>query len=119
MSESIKRIEERHPLPWEYRDYNNIGVVLDADERLVFFSSIKDNLNREETLRFLVSRANFMPEAVRLLKSADEKLLVLCHMCDNATSEAGYLVDCKNCNVESLDTSIKELLAKLEGGANE
>ena len=56
-----------------------------------------------------------------LLKAADEKLLDLCRTCDNAMSDAGLgrFVDCKNCNVESLDTSIKELLAKLEGGAGD
>ena len=69
--------------------------------------------------QYLVQCANLMPEAVELLKAADEKLLDLCRTCDNAMSEAGYLVDCKNCNVESLDTNIKELLAKLEGGADD
>ena len=71
---------------------------------------------REDALKYLVQCANLMPEAVELLRSADEKLLDLCCTCVNAMSEAGYSVDCKNCNVESLDTSIRALLAKLEGG---
>lgn len=76
---------------------------------------------RMDALKYLVKCANLMPEAVELLKSADEKLLALCRTCDNAMSDAGLgrFVDCKNCNVESLDTSIKELLAKLEGGAED
>ena len=80
--------------------------------------SVAERAERE-ALRYAVQCANLMPEAVELLRSADEKLLDLCCMCVNATSEAGYFVDCKNCNVESLDTSIKALLAKLEGGAED
>lgn len=72
-----------------------------------------------DVMNYIIQCANLMPAAVELLKSADEKLLDLCCTCVNAMSEAGYSVDCKNCNVESLDTNIKELLAKLEGGAEE
>ena len=88
---------------------NGRFYVLSTDRRHVF-----------TILRRMVDATNLMPEAARLLRSADEKLLALCRTCDNAMSDAGLgrFVDCKNCNVESLDTNIKELLAKLEGGAD-
>lgn len=76
---------------------------------------------QKTVMNYIIQCANLMPEVVALLKSADEKLIDLCNTCCNAMDAAGLgrFVDCKNCNVESLDTSIKALLVKLEGGADD
>lgn len=127
--------EEYYPLPWTVIKTKNGAFMVPNTEALTtehwFKRSLKDGLietfstnafpPRVAALEYAVQCANLMPEAVELLKSADEKLLALCRTCDNAMSDAGLgrFVDCKNCNVESLDTSIKELLAKLEGGAED
>ena len=141
------KFEEYFQLPWSikhrevcyemgvvenfiYLDLNGDGSEHASEKipSLIDFTARRDNVDfdkydvdnaREDALKYLVQCANLMPEAARLLRSADEKLLDLCCTCVNAMTEAGYFVDCKNCNVESLDTSIRALLAKLEGGAEE
>ena len=114
MSGSIERIDERHPLPWEYRDYNMIGAVLDADERLVFFSSVKDNLNRTKTLRFLISRANLMPEITTVLKEVRELLNETCSACGETDA-----AECATCPRGALNGQIMAILAKLKEGATD
>lgn len=142
-----REFEEYFPLPWSVKcrqacydmDFREEFVMLDMNAvegqdgkrppSLIDFTArgSYDHLNgrdpileaRKDALKYLVQCANLMPEAARLLRSADEKLLDLCRTCVNAMTEAGYFVDCKNCNVENLDTSIRALLAKLEGGEDD
>ena len=119
MSELVKSFQDAYALPWTIKHYGEFDAIFSAGELRLCYVSRPDTERKRAAMSYLVHCANLMPEAVELLKSADEKLLDLCCMCVNAMSEAGYSVDCKNCNVESLDTNIKELLAKLEGGAED
>lgn len=119
-----KDFEKYFPLPWhiEEDEAGQLRTLCPASGgAFMDFGIVEGPLDFDgyDVQEYLVQCANLMPEAVELLKSADEKLLDLCCTCVNAMSEAGYSVDCKNCNVESLDTNIKELLAKLEGGAED
>ena len=120
-----KDFEKYFPLPMTFDEKNSVieasnGITLAYTSKyLVQGKQARNALKR--TWRYAVQCANLMPEAAELLKSADEKLIDLCSTCWNAMDAAGLgrFVDCKNCNVESLDTSIKALLAKLEGGADD
>ena len=115
-----KDFEKYFPLPWEVKIIDTATFIqseFEPGEHTIEFNA--DNIAHVDALEYMVKCANLMPEAARLLRSADEKLLDLCRTCVNAMTEAGYFVDCKNCNVENLDTSIRALLAKLEGGAED
>lgn len=120
------KFEKYFPLPWhiEEDEAGQLRTLCPASgEAFMDFGIVEGPLDFDgyAVQEHLVRCANLMPEAVALLKSADEKLIDLCNTCCNAMDAAGLgrFVDCKNCNVESLDTSIKALLAKLEGGADD
>lgn len=114
-----RKLEKDFSLPWHLQRVGEASEIITASGNPLFYIKCGKTEQDWNACKYLVHCANLMPAAVELLKSADEKLLDLCCTCVNAMSEAGYSVDCKNCNVESLDTNIKELLAKLEGGADE
>ena len=123
MSELTKSFEQDFPLPFhiEEDETGQLRTLCPASgTAFMDFGIVEGPLDFDgyDVQEYLVQCANLMPEAVELLKAADEKLLGLCRTCDNAMSEAGLgrFVDCKNCNVESLDTSIRALLVKLGGG---
>ena len=113
-----RKLEKDFSLPWHLQRVGEASEIITASGNPLFYIKCGKTEQDWNACKYLVHCANLMPEAVELLKSADEKLLDLCCTCVNAMSEAGYSVDCKNCNVESLDTNIKELLAKLEGGTD-
>lgn len=65
-------------------------------------------------LEFMAKSANFMPEAVKLLKAAQETMNEACTVCAEDLGER-----CATCDREEIDRRITALLAKLEGGTEE
>ena len=63
-------------------------------------------------LEFMAKSANLMPEAVELLKAAQETMNEACAVCAEDLGER-----CATCDREEIDRRITALLAKLEGGA--
>lgn len=110
-------------LPWklDIRSSTYAGIRNAQNEPTGIVLMSTGTPTQKAAMNYIIQCANLMPEAVELLKTADKKLIDLCYTCFNAMDAAGLgrFVDCKNCNVESLDTGIKALLAKLEGGAEE
>lgn len=133
--------EEFFPLPWciKHRqqcydmgytedffmlDLNSEGQGDDVPPSLVDFTARggydhlkgRDDIEeaRKAVLAYIVTCANLMPEAVELLKAAQEIMNEACTVCAENLGER-----CAICDREEIDRRITALLAKLEGGAEE
>ena len=130
--------EEYFPLPWSIKhrqqcydmgytedffmlDLNSKGQGDDVPPSLVDFTArggydhLKDRDDIEEArkavLAYIVTCANLFPEAVELLKAAQETMNEACTVCAEDLGER-----CATCDREEIDRRITALLAKLEGG---
>lgn len=109
-----RKCEEYFPLPWYLGDCGSGTYVLHAASTANLAFSHR-NLGRHKTrltaLQYLVKSANLFPEAVELLKAAQETMNEACTVCAEDLGER-----CATCDREEIDRRITALLAKLEGG---
>lgn len=71
----------------------------------------QDTKEGRAALEYMVKCANLFPEAVELLKAAQETMNEACTVCAEDLGER-----CATCDREEIDRRITALLAKLEGG---
>lgn len=100
--ELTKSFEKEFPLPWgvEFRDTAAFIRPVDMPEQYSIFldTNIPDHIG---AVRYAVQCANLMPEAVEVIRDLIGIAAVLDYGADNAVTRA------------------KQLLAKLEGGAED
>lgn len=65
---------------------------------------------QKAAMNYIIQCANLMPEAVELLKAAQETMNEACTVCAEDLGER-----CATCDREEIDRRITALLAKLEG----
>ena len=107
--------EEYFPLPFKYNeiheritDGNGLPLLI-----MDFIGMSEEQSENHSVLgTYLVQCANLMPEAARLLNEALRIIEKACIACANIDA-----YHCGFCGREETTREIKELLAKLEGGA--
>ena len=126
-----RKCEEYFPLPWYLGDCGSGTYVLHAASTANLAFSHRNlgrhkanlafshrNLGRHKTrltaLQYLVKSANLFPDAVELLKAAQETMNEACTVCAEDLGER-----CATCDREEIDRRITALLAKLEGDTGE
>ena len=110
-----KGFEKYFPLPWEVKIIDTATFIQSVFEprcHVVEFNA--DNMAHIAALEYMVNCANLMPEAVELLKAAQETMNEACEVCAEDLGER-----CAQCDREKIDRRITALLAKLEGGADD
>ena len=115
MSELTKSFERYFPLPWEVKIIDTATFIqseFEPGEHTIKFNA--DNIAHVDALEYMVKCANLMPEAVELLKAAQETMNEACTVCAEDLGER-----CATCDREEIDRRITALLAKLEGGAED
>ena len=108
-----KDFEKYFPLPWEVKIIDTATFIqseFEPGEHTIKFNA--DNIAHVDALEYMVKCANLMPEAVELLKAAQETMNEACTVCAEDLGER-----CATCDREEIDRHITALLAKLEGGA--
>lgn len=97
-----KDFEKYFPLPWEVKIIDTATFIqseFEPGEHTIKFNA--DNIAHVDALEYMVKCANLMPEAVEVIRDLIGIAAVLDYGADNAVTRA------------------KQLLAKLEGGAEE
>ena len=110
-----KDFEKYFPLPWEVKIIDTATFIqseFEPGEHTIKFNA--DNIAHVDALEYMVKCANLMPEAVELLKAAQETMNEACTVCAEDLGER-----CATCDREEIDRRITALLAKLEGGAED
>lgn len=97
-----KDFEKYFPLPWKVKIIDTATFIqseFEPGEHTIKFNA--DNIAHVDALEYMVKCANLMPEAVEVIRDLIGIAAVLDYGADNAVTRA------------------KQLLAKLEGGAEE
>lgn len=120
--------EEYFPLPWAVIEHPNGAFMKPNAAAITGNRGFKESVESEfletfrvnpfpprvSALKYAVQCANLMPEAVRLLNEALRIIEKACIACANIDA-----YHCGFCGREETTQEIKELLAKLEGGAED
>lgn len=111
-----KDFEKYFPLPWniETDEDESFWMITPArGSSFLDFGTIKvpKYADVRDVMNYIVQCANLMPEAVELLKAAQETMNEACTVCAEDLGER-----CAICDREEIDRRITALLAKLEGG---
>ena len=114
MSELVKSFQDAYALPWTIKHYGEFDAIFSAGELRLCYVSRPDTERKRAAMSYLVQCANLMPEAVRLLNEALRIIEKACIACANIDA-----YHCGFCGREETTQEIKELLAKLEGGAED
>ena len=110
MSELVKSFQDAYALPWTIKHYGEFDAIFSAGELRLCYVSRPDTERKRAAMSYLVQCANLMPEAVELLKAAQETMNEACTVCAEDLGER-----CATCDREEIDRRITALLAKLEG----
>ena len=114
MSELVKSFQDAYALPWTIKHYGEFDAIFSAGELRLCYVSRPDTERKQAAMSYIIQCANLMPEAVELLKAAQETMNEACTVCAEDLGER-----CATCDREEIDRRITALLAKLEGGAED
>lgn len=119
MSELTKSFEQDFPLPFhiEEDETGQLRTLCPASgTAFMDFGIVEGPLDFDgyDVQEYLVKCANLMPEAVELLKAAQETMNEACTVCAEDLGER-----CATCDREEIDRRISAFLSKLEGGADD
>lgn len=115
-NELTRDFEKYFSLPWETTKEKDIVFIKgqDWDIPVVIAEGSITECAEREALQYAVQCANLMPEAVELLKAAQETMNEACTVCAEDLGER-----CATCDREEIDCRITAFLSKLEGGADD
>lgn len=108
-----REFEKYFPLPLSY---DNVRCLIKDNNGHFIMKPAWGNMTNEQTeytddfARHLVTCANLMPEAERLIRYAIKREMEICKQCQHKND------DCSYCRKSEQDLDMKNFLAKLEGG---
>lgn len=107
MSELVKSFQDAYALPWTIKHYGEFDAIFSAGELRLCYVSRPDTERKRAAMSYLVQCANLMPEAVEVIRDL-VKIVSQPDYDPDSLDYADYVVQ-----------RAKELLAKLEGGAED